>query len=129
MIFFFKLEFELNFQEFKLSLCYFCGFVGILIIWTSFVLLVKWLIFLLLFDHITAWLVCWFLMCFVFVIKKKWFLMCLQWFILIWVSNFNMHSSRAKKKILKKRKPGRPESPIRAGLGRYFLGPFFIRTF
>jgi hypothetical protein len=34
---------------------------------TSFVLLAKWLVFLLLslFDHIIAWLVCWFPMCFV----------------------------------------------------------------
>jgi hypothetical protein len=73
--FFFKLEFELYFEEYNLSLCYFGGFLRISIIWISFVLLAKWLVYFLLllhlFYHITAWLVCWFFMCFDFVIKKQ----------------------------------------------------------
>jgi hypothetical protein len=44
MIFKKKLEFKLCFKEFKLSLCYFGGFVGNSIIRTSFIL-VKWLVF------------------------------------------------------------------------------------
>jgi hypothetical protein len=70
------------FEEFKLRLCYFSLLVGISIIWTSFILLAKWLVFLLLplFDHITALLVCWLLSLFND-FSCAWRL---HWFILIW---------------------------------------------
>jgi hypothetical protein len=63
------------------------------------------------------------------VIKKKRFLMCLQWFILIWVSNFNMHSSRAKKKNFKKKKTGPAREPDPSRARALLFRPIFYPNF
>jgi hypothetical protein len=94
-----------------------------------FVLLVKWLVF---FFSVVVWSyhgLVGLLICLVFKKIGRLFnyfscVWCLYWFILIWVSNFNMHSSRAKEKKKKRKNGAGPKAQSGSGSGLIFRGSF-----